>query len=229
MTAGLSDETLLQRHLGGDRHAFGELIRRHERRVYGVCLRMLGNVEDAQDAAQEAFLSALRRAGTFAGGAAFSTWLYRVAVNAAIDLGRRRSRHRTVAWEPDTDRGPAAPDPSAAVVTSLTVQAALARLPEDARVAIILCDLYRLPYAEVADILEVAVGTVKSRVFRARFALARELQGGAAAGSTDAAAPGTGTDARASDDKRGDPVTGQPRGTDQTPTTQQPPVQESAP
>lgn len=186
------DEVLLARHLDGDPDAFAELVTRHQRRVYAVCLRLLGDVDDAQDATQDAFIAALRRAGTFQGEAAFSTWLYRVAVNAAIDLGRRRSRQRTTLLEPDDHRAGALPDPGDAVSTSVTVQAALARLPEDARAAIVLCDLLRLPYAEVADILGVAVGTVKSRVFRARMSMARDLQaerGRAGADTGGTAAP----------------------------------------
>lgn len=204
---GFSDATdvaLLARHLDGDPDAFAELVSRHQRKVYAVCLRMLNNVEDAQDATQDAFLAALRRAGTFQGEAAFSTWLYRVAVNAAIDLGRRRTRHRTTLLEPDDSRAAAVPDPGDAVSTSVTVQAALARLPEDARVAIVLCDLCRLPYAEVADILGVAVGTVKSRVFRARLTMAKDLQGerGDAAGpASDDITPGTTTAQPASENR----------------------------
>jgi len=147
----MTDEELLAAHLRGDRFAFGQLVSRHERRVYGICLRMLGNREDAQDAAQEAFLAALRRASTFRQAAAFSTWLYRIAVNAATG------------------------DHGDAVATAVAVQSALTRVPDDFRAALVLCDLLRLPYAEAADILEIPVGTLKSRVFRGRLALAEQL------------------------------------------------------
>jgi RNA polymerase sigma-70 factor (ECF subfamily) len=175
-----TDEELLASHLRGDQRAFGQLVTRHERRVYGICLRMLGNREDAQDAAQDAFLSALRRASTFREAAAFSTWLYRIAVNAATDQARRRARTRTVPLEPD-DAGTPTPthdpaDHGDAVATAVTVQAALAKIPEEFRAAVVLCDLLRLPYAEAAAVLEVPVGTVKSRVFRGRLALAGELR-----------------------------------------------------
>ena len=143
-----SDEALLAAHLRGDPQAFGELVARHERRIYGLCLRILGNREDAEDAAQEAFLAALRKASSFRRAAAFSTWLYRIAVNAATDQARRRGRAR---------------------------QAALTQVPEEFRVAVVLCDLYRVPYADAAQILEGPVGTVKSRVFRGRLALAEHL------------------------------------------------------
>ena len=196
---GASDETLLARHLGGDRGAFTELLTRHERRVYGICLRMLGEPEDAADATQAAFLAVLRRAGSFRGSAAFSTWLYRVAMNAAIDQARRRGRSRSVPLgeliEEHTSTG--ARDPGDAVAASITVQGALARIPEEFRAAVVLCDLCQLPYAEAAEILEVAVGTVKSRVFRGRAALARELR---ALDPRAPAGPGTVTAPPASDE-----------------------------
>jgi RNA polymerase sigma-70 factor (ECF subfamily) len=175
-----SDETLLAAHLRGDPLAFGELVSRHERRVYGLCLRMLGSREDAEDATQEAFLAALRKAASFRQAAAFSTWLYRIAVNAATDQARRRGRARLAPLDPEDVGAVAAPggDPGELVAVAVTVQAALAEVPEEFRVAVVLCDLYRVPYAEAAQILEVPVGTVKSRVFRGRLALAERLEGG---------------------------------------------------
>ncbi|HEV8372243.1 MAG TPA: sigma-70 family RNA polymerase sigma factor [Actinomycetota bacterium] len=175
-----SDETLLAAHLRGDPHAFGELVGRHERRVYGLCLRILGSREDAEDAAQEAFLAALRKAASFRQAAAFSTWLYRIAVNAATDQARRRARARLTPLDPEDAAAAAAPggDHGDAVATAVAVQAALAEVPQEFRVAVVLCDLYRVPYAEAAQILEIPVGTVKSRVFRGRLALAERLEGG---------------------------------------------------
>ena len=176
---GASDEELLAAHLAGDRTAFGELVTRHERRIYGLCLRILGNREDAEDATQEAFVGALRRAGTFRREAAFSTWLYRIAVNAATDQARRRGRARTVPLEAEEARHatPSGGDPSGAVTTALTVQTALSRVPEDFRVALILCDSYGFGHAQAAEILGIPVGTVKSRVFRGRLALGEQLAG----------------------------------------------------
>lgn len=206
---GASDEALLTRHLDGDRSAFAELLTRHERRVYGICLRMLGNPEDAADATQEAFLAVLRKAGTFRGGAAFSTWLYRVAMNAAIDQGRRRMRARAVPLGDDLEGAlPVAggsDDPGDTVSTAVTVQAALARIPDEFRAAVVLCDLCRLPYSDAAEVLEVAVGTVKSRVFRGRAALAKELKAldprvPAAEAPAGAGEPGTPETAQTSDE-----------------------------
>jgi RNA polymerase sigma-70 factor (ECF subfamily) len=175
---GPSDEALLAAHLRGDPRAFGELVSRHERRIYGLCLRILGNREDAEDAAQEAFLAALRKAASFRRAAAFSTWLYRIAVNAATDQARRRGRARLVALDQE-DAGLSTPgdDLGEAVASAVAVQTALTQVPEEFRIAVVLCDLYRVPYADAAQILEVPVGTVKSRVYRGRLALAERLGG----------------------------------------------------
>ena len=172
-----SDESLLAAHLRGDPRAFGELVGRHERRIFGLCLRILGNREDAEDAAQEAFLSALRRASSFRQAAAFSTWLYRIAVNAATDQARRRGRARVTQLGPDDSGLAVAPgsELGEVVASAVAVQTALTLIPEEFRVAVVLCDLYRVPYADAAQILEVPVGTVKSRVFRGRVALAERL------------------------------------------------------
>ena len=199
-----SDESLLAAHLRGDPRAFGALVARHERRIYGLCLRILGNREDAEDATQEAFLAALRKAASFRRAAAFSTWLYRIAVNAATDQARRRGRSRATTLDPE-DAGVAA-DPGVdlgeAVATAVTVQTALTKVPEEFRVAVVLCDLYRVPYADAAQILEVPVGTVKSRVFRGRAALAACLA------ATDDPAPPLGV--------------ATPPGTDPSPATSEP-------
>jgi RNA polymerase sigma-70 factor, ECF subfamily len=175
---GPSDEALLAAHLRGDPRAFGELVSRHERRIYGLCLRILGNREDAEDAAQEAFLAALRKAASFRRAAAFSTWLYRIAMNAATDQARRRGRARLTALDPE-DAGLPTPgdDLGEAVASAVAVQTALTQVPEEFRIAVVLCDLYRVPYADAAQILEVPVGTVKSRVYRGRLALAERLGG----------------------------------------------------
>lgn len=198
---GPSDESLLAAHLKGDPRAFGELVSRHERRIYGLCLRILGNREDAQDATQEAFLAALRKAASFRRAAAFSTWLYRIAVNAATDQARRRGRARLTPLDPE-DAGLVAAsggDLGEAVTSAVAVQTALTRVPEDFRVAVVLCDLYRIPYADAAQILEVPVGTVKSRVFRGRLAVAEQL------GSPPLRVAGPGTETRSAASERTEP------------------------
>ena len=175
-----SDDDLVRRARAGESGAFGELASRHEARVYRVCLRMLGNPEDAWDASQDAFVSALRKLGQFRGDAAFTTWMHRIAVNACYDIMRRDRRQPLLRLadadhERDDEFGPPVPDHADAVAGSRDVAAALAAVPEDFRAALVLADVEDLPYDEIAAILGVAVGTVKSLVHRGRLALAKAL------------------------------------------------------
>jgi RNA polymerase sigma-70 factor (ECF subfamily) len=173
------DEDLIHRYLGGDVQAFGVLVERHERRVYNLALRMTGREEDARDATQDAFLSALRKLKGFRGEAAFTTWLYRVTVNACYDLLRKRQRapllHERPPGEGPPVPEPASPDHADLVDLSLDVRSALLEVPPDFRAVLILCDAQDLPYEEAAAILGVPVGTVKSRLHRGRAALGRAL------------------------------------------------------
>jgi RNA polymerase sigma-70 factor, ECF subfamily len=177
------DERLVRRHLEGDPRAFEQLVLRHRTRIYNTCLRVLGDPEDAQDAAQETFLSALRTLDRFRGDAALTTWLHRIAVNACYDRLRKKRREPMlhVALDPDEasrpEPGPPQPDHADEVAGTADVAAALARVQAEFRVAIVLADVQDLPYEQIARILGVAVGTVKSRVHRGRIALARELHG----------------------------------------------------
>jgi RNA polymerase sigma-70 factor (ECF subfamily) len=174
------DEQLVRRFLGGDTAAFTTLVRRHEARIYHLCLRILADPEDAADAAQDAFLMALRKLDQFRGEAAFTTWLHRVAVNACYDVLRKRKRTpllRSVANDEtgDLEPGPPSPDHADRVAGSADVATALAEVPEEFRVALVLADVQDLPYDEIAGILDVPLGTVKSRVHRGRIALARAM------------------------------------------------------
>jgi len=163
------DRDLLARHLAGDPDAFGDIVRRHQDRLWRVALRTLGNPDDAADALQDALVSAYRAAGAYRGDAAVTTWLHRIVVNACLDRLRRRAAHRTT---PLPDREPAdRHDEHAATETRLDVQQALASLPEHQRTALVLVDLHGLTVAEAAAVLDVAEGTVKSRCARGRAAL----------------------------------------------------------
>jgi RNA polymerase sigma-70 factor (ECF subfamily) len=186
------DEDLVRRYLEGDVSAFGVLVERHERRVYNLALRMTGREEDARDATQDAFLAALRKLRTFRGEAAFTTWLHRVTVNACYDLLRKRQR-QPLLHERSEDDGPRraepeSPDHADATDLSIDVQRALLRVPQDFRAVLILHDAQDLPYDEVAAIVGVPVGTVKSRLHRGRVALGRAL--GAREGETSGSSPG---------------------------------------
>jgi len=179
-----SDDQLVRRTLAGDREAFGTLVERHRRRAYNLALRMLGREEDARDATQEAFLTAFRKLSSFRGDAAFSTWLHRVTVNACYDLLRRSARAPLAPSgddQPQPEPGPPIPDHAEATADRVDVRRALLGLPPEHRAVLVLHDVQDLPYEEVARILGVPVGTVKSRLHRARVALGRELRGEAEA------------------------------------------------
>jgi RNA polymerase sigma-70 factor (ECF subfamily) len=157
----------------GDRRALDSLLRRHTDLVHAVCRRIVVDPDDALDATQEALVAVARGIGRFDGRSKLSTWVYRVATNAALDELRRRGRRPLLAI--DTPPEPAVGSGEAAVDARLDVDAALERVPEEFRVAVVLRDLADLEYAEIATVLDVPVGTVKSRVSRGRAALRAEL------------------------------------------------------
>jgi RNA polymerase sigma-70 factor, ECF subfamily len=172
------DEELLARFRGGDGTAFDEIVTRYERRVFSIAIRICRHHDDARDVTQDVFITALRTLGSFRGDAQLSTWLHRVTVNASLDLVRKRQRREGPGLEEVGDKPDEAPGPEAAAIGSVRareVHAALGRIPADQRAVIVLHDLQGLDYAEVAAAVEVPVGTVKSRIHRARLALAREL------------------------------------------------------
>lgn len=170
------DRELMARVAGGDRSAFTTLMRRHEDLVFAVCLRVLGDREAALDVTQDVFLTVFRKADRYRGDAAVTTWLYRVAMNACYDHLRKRRRRPAEPLPEHHDPADATAD---AAFTSVelrpSVEAALAGIPADFRAAVVLSDIHGLGIAEIAGILGVAEGTVKSRVFRGRRLLAGAL------------------------------------------------------
>ena len=172
-----SDEQLLQNAAAGDQGAFTALMRRHEDRIFALALRMTGNRTDALDATQDTFISAYKQAGKFRGESQFSTWLYRVGMNACNDLLRKRSRAPRPSSDQMTDAEPArGPGVAEGVTLRLDLAIALAQLPDDYREAVAMHDLGGVPYEEIAQITEVAIGTVKSRISRGRKRLAEILE-----------------------------------------------------
>jgi RNA polymerase sigma-70 factor (ECF subfamily) len=182
-----TDHDLLQAHVAGDTEAFGLLFARHRDRLWAVALRTMGNREDAADGLQDGMIAAYRRAGSFRGDAAVTTWLHRVVVNACLDRLRAAKVRRTEALPDDLeeyrDRGSLASaaadgDPADAAVGSerrrLVIEALLG-LPEEQRAALVLVDMEGYPVAETAEILGCPVGTVKSRCSRGRARLAEVL------------------------------------------------------
>ncbi len=170
------DRDLIRRYLEGDGSAFDELMRSHEDRVFAICLRMMKNRDAALDATQDVFLTVFRKADRYKEQAAFSTWLYRVAVNTCYDHLRRQQRKRTQSMPDHVDPSdPRSGDEFHAVELRPDIETALAGLTPEFRAAVILVDLDGMSLEGAADTLEIPVGTVKSRVFRARKKLAREL------------------------------------------------------
>jgi RNA polymerase sigma-70 factor (ECF subfamily) len=173
----VSDLDLIQAARGGDRAAFDALLRLHQDRVFSICLATIRDRELALDATQETFITLFRKLDRFDGRSAFSTWLYRVTMNTCYDVLRRARRHATETFPEHLDPAdPSSSDQFAAADVRPELAEALASIPEEFRVAVVLSDLEGLPLAEVADILDVPIGTVKSRVFRGRRLLADILR-----------------------------------------------------
>lgn len=183
MTAAMTDELLVQRAQGGDHASLCELIARYERRTYNLAYRLMGNHADASDAAQEALVRICVRLDNFRGDSAFSTWLFRVVTNTCLDELRRRGRLRHASLDEalpleegtvprqatDSSEGPV--EYAERLEVQAAVQRAINRLPDEYRVVVILRDLQGLTYQEIAAALHTTLGTIKSRLHRARQAL----------------------------------------------------------
>lgn len=151
--------------------AFRTLVERHRDRVHALCLRYFRDATDAEDATQEAFLRVLRHAGTFRGEARVTTWLHRLTINACHDIARRRARRPQTPVEDIgrvADAVATVDDFADGLTVSDALAGALAQLDEETRGLLLLCSVEGTPYAEVAAAYGIAVGTVKSRVHRAR-------------------------------------------------------------
>jgi RNA polymerase sigma-70 factor, ECF subfamily len=181
-TQPLPDEAaVIARATDGDRTAFAQLMEHYQSACYGLAWRLLGDPDQAADATQDAFIHAYKAMGSYRGGI-FRSWLLRITANASYDILRRQQR-RPASPLPDPEEGaPELPDLAAVnpyVEASKAemyrhLERALARLPEDQRTAIVLCDVYGMDYNEVAAMTQSALGTVKSRIHRGRLRL-REL------------------------------------------------------
>lgn len=171
-----SDADLLAAHVAGDAEAFGELFSRHRDRLWAVALRTAASPEDAADALQDAMVSAFRRAGSFRGEAAVTTWLHRIVVNACLDQHRRRARRPTTAWIENLHEVAHATDDVSNRELQIELERALAQLPVDQRAAIVLVDVQGYSVDDASSILGCPVGTVKSRCARGRAKLAERLQ-----------------------------------------------------
>lgn len=183
-----TDWDWVQRVQNGKSDAFEVLIERHQKRIFNLLYRWLGDVEEASDAAQEVFLAAYRAIQEFRGDALFATWLYRIAINQAMSRRKRlavdQSRRAFDPADPEEAHDPLAdlphPGPNPAQEAErkeahLRIQQGLNSLKEEEALIILLHDLQGLPYEEIARILRLPLGTVKSRLHRARLALKEKL------------------------------------------------------
>jgi RNA polymerase sigma-70 factor, ECF subfamily len=181
------ERRLIERCKRGEREAFNELIQRYEKQVYNLAYRLTGNYDDAQDVASEVFVRILNSIQKFRGDSAFSTWLYRVVTNVYLDEKKRRSSHRHDSLEEYLevedgsvkrqieDLTPGPHDIAEREERAVAIQAAINSLPEFQRVMIALYHIQEVPYEEIAEILNMPLGTVKSRLNRARRALRDKL------------------------------------------------------
>ncbi len=171
----LSDDQIIERTLAGETEAFGLLVRRWESPIYGLSLRMLGRDEDARDVCQETFLAAFRNLRKFRGDAKFSSWIYRIALNACNSRLRRHDTKRTRSLDDASEDGrreefadsvtEGAPERLQRDQLSTIVRRALNSLPLEMRQVILMKEYEELTFAEIAAILEIPVSTVKSRLY----------------------------------------------------------------
>ena len=186
----MSEEQLIRRAQQGDNSAFEQLLLTHQKKVYNLCLRMSANPDDALDLSQEAFIKAWRSIGQYQFEASFSTWLFRLTSNVCIDFLRRKKRRQetslTESYD-DSDEGEefslpdTAPLPEEQAITNetkLELAQAMERLGPEHREILQLRVVENLPYEQIAEILDIRVGTVKSRLARARLSLRKILKAG---------------------------------------------------
>ncbi|MCC6441990.1 MAG: sigma-70 family RNA polymerase sigma factor [Armatimonadetes bacterium] len=181
-----TDRFLVRRARQGDMAAYEKLVRRYQERIYSLVFRFVGNPEDAADLTQDTFVKAFQSLGSFQGNSSFYTWLYRIATNRALDFLRKRTpfpieslsqEEFTRQDEPASARRDHDPERVAeAHELQRLVEEAIESLPEKLRAAIVLHDLEGLSQEETARVQECSVGTIKSRIFRARAELRKRLR-----------------------------------------------------
>ena len=180
-----SDQDLIAAALARDTAAFGELVAKYQNRLFHALAHMLGSTDDAQDVAQDAFVLAFQKLATFRGDAQFYSWLFRIAMNAAVNF-RRKNRSlgasleaakERIGLEPTDHRGDSSPDrPLEQAERQRLVREALAQMTEEFRIPLVMAEMEDLKYEEIADILHCPIGTVRSRIHRGRAELREKLR-----------------------------------------------------
>jgi len=184
---GPADQELVDQVVGGDASVFGQVVERYQERLYNTVYRLVGSAEDARDVVQEVFIKAYENLAGFRGGSSLYTWLFRIAVNTSLSYRRKRKWVHLVAPTGEAPEGnpaeawadPAAPDPAGRIAHAeieQEVQQALGELEEELRTVVVLRDIQHCDYRQIAQILEVPTGTVKSRLHRARLLLREKLR-----------------------------------------------------
>ena len=182
----LSDNELIQEFNNGTEQAFAELIERYQHRVYNTTFRMLGNREDALDIAQESFIRVYKNLKKFKGDSSFSTWLFRITTNACRDELRKRKRRPAIYTGTSSDDenntiqniSSDIDEPEKTTISrdiNKTIQEKIKQLPAEQKLIFVLREFQDLSYQEIADILHISMGTVKSRLSRARRSLRQDL------------------------------------------------------
>lgn len=178
----IDENKLIERASGGDPAAFNRLMEIHEKRMYAVALRMCANREDAQDCLQEAMLRIYRSIGGFKGQSSFGTWVYRITMNTCLDELRRKKNKQNTSLDNMLDQGWSPADDSSSPEKHVmqnemrkNIADSIRDLPDDMRSAIIMRDIHGYSYEEIADMLNVNVGTIKSRISRGREKLREKL------------------------------------------------------
>jgi RNA polymerase sigma-70 factor (ECF subfamily) len=180
-----SDQELIAATLARETAAFGELVQRYQNRLYGALVHMLGSTEDARDVAQEAFVLAFQKLTTFRGDARFYSWLFRIAMNAAVNFRRKNrslglsidaSKERTGSEPLDLNRDARPEQPLELAERQRIVRDALAQMTEEFRDALVLADMEELSYEEISQVLQIPIGTVRSRIHRGRAELRDKLR-----------------------------------------------------
>jgi RNA polymerase sigma-70 factor, ECF subfamily len=185
MNTATTDEQMVERALSGDPEAFGEIVRRWERRIFALAFGMLGREEDARDATQETFLAAFRNLRGFRGEAKVSSWLHRIAVNQCITRQRRSKVRSETALDDEAEKNaavfisPLEVSPASAVENreqSMAVRRAVCALPPDLRQVVVMKEFEELTFQEISEVLDVPLSTVKSRLYTALRQLHMRLQ-----------------------------------------------------
>ena len=180
-----SDQELIAAALARDTAAFGELVAKYQNRLFGALTHMLGSAEDAKDVAQDAFVLAFQKLATFRGDSQFYSWLFRIAMNAAVNF-RRKNRSmgasieaakERIGLEPTDPRGDTQPDqPMEQAERQRLVREALAQMTEEFRIPLVMAEMEEMKYEEIAELLKCPIGTVRSRIHRGRAELREKLR-----------------------------------------------------